>query len=222
MRPIRCIAVLASSFLLFLAVPVAVSSAASTPFAIQWTAPGDDSLTGRATSYDLRHSGAPITAANFSSATRLLGIPAPALPGTPESFVISGLLDGTPVYLAIKTADEAGNWSGISNLVIRPAQTTGVGDGVLALSFSSPWPNPARQSVRWAFALPQAAPMQVEVLDIAGRHVQTVASGDRGAGRGELSWDLRGSDGRQVGAGVYFVKAKIGATEWTKRLTVVR
>lgn len=222
MRPIRCLTLWVMTTLIAIASYAAPSGASTTPFYIHWTAPGDDSLTGRASLYDLRYSSLPITAANFALAAPLSGVPVPALPGTPETFVVSGLQDATPVYLAIKTRDESGNWSGISNIAPRPAQTTGVGDELLAVSFSSPWPNPARQSVRWAYALPKAASLDVDVLDVSGRHVQTVSRGERGAGRGELSWDLRDAGGRPVGAGLYFVKAKLGTTEWTKRLIVVR
>ncbi|MEO5616241.1 MAG: FlgD immunoglobulin-like domain containing protein [Candidatus Eisenbacteria bacterium] len=222
MRPTRCMALLAASSLLVIAATALESGASSTPFAIYWTAPGDDGLVGRASAYDLRYSSLPITSANFSLAPRIVGIPAPAVPGAEESFVVSGLLDEAPIYMAIKAADESGNWSAISNILTRLAQTVDVGDRALTISFSSPWPNPARQSVRWAFALPKAAEMQVDVLDVTGRLVHTVASGERGAGRGELSWDLRDAGGRAVGAGLYFVKARLGAMESTKRLVIVR
>lgn len=219
MHPVRWTAVSTGCSLLF---TVVAASASATPFALFWTAPGDDSLTGQASFYDLRYSSTPITAANFHLATQLVGIPAPAVAGTAETFVVSGLPDANPVYLALKSADERGNWSGISNAVTLPAQTADAGDTGITVSFSSPWPNPARQSVRWAYALPQAAPLQVEILDISGRRVRTVASGDRAAGRGEVSWDLRDASGRRVSTGMYIVRARLGTTEWTKRLVVVR
>lgn len=198
------------------------SDALATPFEIHWTAPGDDSVSGRASVYDLRYSSAPIAAANFHLATPIAGLPSPSNAGTLESFVVTGIPDGGFVYMAIKSADEAGNWSAMSNIMTWPIQSTGVGDLALTLSFSSPWPNPARQTVRWAYALPQAARMQVDVFDLTGRHIHTVASGDREAGRGELSWNLRDERGQPVGAGVYFVKARLGTLEWTKRLIIVR
>jgi hypothetical protein len=136
--------------------------------------------------------------------------------------VVTGLPDSVAVYMAIKSADEAGNWSAISNVVTRPVQTTDVDPSGLEFSFSPPRPNPARQSARWAYSLPQAATVQVDVFDVTGRHVHALASGTREAGRGELSWDLHDDRGGPVEAGLYFVKARLGPKGWTSRLVVVR
>jgi chitodextrinase len=86
---------------------------------LTWTAPGDDGLSGRATEYDLRYSTAAITAGNFASATRVTGVPAPSPPGSSESFTVNGLQPGTTYWFAIKTADDVGNWSLLSNVVSR-------------------------------------------------------------------------------------------------------
>ena len=86
---------------------------------LNWTAPGDDSLTGRATQYDLRYSTATITAANFASATRLAGMAAPAVAGATETATVSGLAAATTYYFAIKAGDDAGNWALISNVVSK-------------------------------------------------------------------------------------------------------
>jgi phosphodiesterase/alkaline phosphatase D-like protein len=82
---------------------------------LTWTTPGDDSLIGTASQFDLRYSTSPITAANFGSATRFLTMPVPASPGTSQSVVVTGLNPGTTYYFNLKTADDVPNWSLISN-----------------------------------------------------------------------------------------------------------
>ena len=221
MNSARGIAPLATWSLLLMAMLWPASIAHTASFSIYWTAPGDDNMIGRSSVYDLRYSNLPITAANFNLATPIPGLPLPAVAGTLESFVVSGLSDGA-FYMAIRSADEIGNWSTISNVLARPGQTTGVDLPSLALAFSSPWPNPARESVRWAYSLPRASQVQVDVFDVTGRHVHTVASGGRGAGKGEWTWDLRDDRGQSISGGVYLVKARIADMEWTKRLIVVR
>jgi hypothetical protein len=213
---------LVTSSLALTAAFVPATTCSATPFTIRWTAPGDDGGVGRASAYDLRYSVIPITAANFVQSVHISGLPLPAVAGTSQSFVVSVLPDGVPFYLAMKSVDESGNWSTISNLMSRPAHTTGVDLPTFAASFSSPWPNPARQSVQWTYSLPRAAQVQVDVFDVTGRQVYTVASGERGAGTGDLSWDLRDDGGRPVDAGLYFVKARVGSVESTKRLIVLR
>ena len=81
-----------------------------------WTTPGDDSLIGHATSYDIRVSTTPITALNFSSASVLSGAPAPTAPGTAQSVTARNLSRQTTYYFAMRVGDEAGNLSALSNV----------------------------------------------------------------------------------------------------------
>jgi hypothetical protein len=119
---------------------------------LSWTTPGDDSLSGTASQFDLRYSQSPITAANFASALRWLAMPAPAGPGTHQSVIVTGLAPATTYYFSIKTGDDVPNWSLISNLAskttaaapdtIRPAPVvtlavTGVTDSTAALSWTA-------------------------------------------------------------------------------------
>ena len=100
---------------------VAVSAVTDSSATLAWTAVGDDSLTGTATSYQIRYSTAPITAANFASATTVAGVPVPAAPGTAQSVVVHGLSRQVTYYFALRTADDAGNLSALSNV---PSTTT--------------------------------------------------------------------------------------------------
>lgn len=84
---------------------------------LTWTAVGDDSLTGTASAYDLRMGTSPISDAGWSSATQLSGVTAPRPSGSLESFMVRGLTRGTPYWFALKTRDDAGNWSRISNVL---------------------------------------------------------------------------------------------------------
>jgi hypothetical protein len=204
---------------LFTLIP-AVAGAVSVT--LRWTAPGDDGASGRAAAYDVRYSTSPITAVNFGAAPAATGEPAPATAGSTETFTINGLAAGTSYYFAMKTRDEAGNWSAISNIAFMPGGTVAVDDATVTLTFSPTTPNPARSTVAWAYALPGPAPGRVDVYDLDGRLVRTVANGMLPAGRGELRWDLRDASARPVPAGVYMVRARIGGQVWTRRVAVVR
>lgn len=86
---------------------------------LQWTAVGDDSLTGTAAEYDIRYDTIPITMATWDQATQCVGEPSPQVSGSQEQFTVTGLLPNVTYCFAIKVRDDAGNWSWISNVVWR-------------------------------------------------------------------------------------------------------
>ena len=211
------------TILLLTLLPISSVNAAlpSTSATLMWTAPGDDGTIGRATRYDLRYSSKPITPANFTAAKAATGVPAPKTSGSAESFTVTGLASDSAYSLAIKTVDEMGNWSGLSNVAVRPARTAGFGHVALGLSFSPPWPNPTRGVAHFAYQLPLAAAIQVDAFDVTGRHVRTIASGWHSAGAGELAWDLRNDFGNRVEPGVYMVHARFAGQDWVRRTIVL-
>ena len=86
---------------------------------LAWTATGDNGTDGMATSYDIRMSTDPITADNFSMATRVGSDLVPQAAGGIETFQVTGLTPGTSYYFAINVADETPNWSGLSNILAQ-------------------------------------------------------------------------------------------------------
>ena len=89
-----------------------------TSVTLGWTAPGDDSTTGRATRYDLRWARSPIAdAIAFAAATPIDPVIAPSIAGTPESFTVTGLTPATDYWFALVTVDESGNRSVLSNVL---------------------------------------------------------------------------------------------------------
>lgn len=108
--------------------PAVIANLASTAqtqnsITLGWTAPGDDSTTGTATSYDLRYSTSPITELNWASATQVANEPTPSVAGSSETITIENLSESTTYYFAIKTSDEVPNQSGLSNVL--SVSTTG-------------------------------------------------------------------------------------------------
>ncbi|MEW6413604.1 MAG: two-component regulator propeller domain-containing protein [Candidatus Zixiibacteriota bacterium] len=82
-----------------------------------WTASGDDGVLARADHYEIKYSISPITEDNWSAATTVADPPYPSVVGYPDTCIVSGLSPVTTYYFAVKVADEADNWSGISNVV---------------------------------------------------------------------------------------------------------
>jgi hypothetical protein len=93
---------------------------------LTWTAPGDDGTTGTAAEYDIRYSKEPLTDAVWPSASKVADAPRPRPASSADTCIATGLEASTVYYFALKTADEAGNWSKKSN--IASAATTAVPD----------------------------------------------------------------------------------------------
>ena len=83
---------------------------------LSWTAPGDDGTLGRASGYDLRLSATPIlTDDDFANALTVPVFYFPLFPGTTEFLLFPLPEMGKEYYFALKTFDEAANYSAVSN-----------------------------------------------------------------------------------------------------------
>jgi len=89
---------------------------------LTWTAPGDDDSQGTASHYDIRYSTSEIYDSNWDEANQCSGEPSPSAAGSLESFTVTGLSPSTFYCFALKTADEASNWSSLSNIASGSTQ----------------------------------------------------------------------------------------------------
>ena len=96
---------------------VSANNITETEVVLEWTATGDDGTTGTATAYDIRYGTEAITDANFADATAVANPPTPSAAGAAESHTIDSLDPETTYYAALKTSDEVGNTSELSNVI---------------------------------------------------------------------------------------------------------
>jgi len=191
---------------------------------LHWTAPGDDSLTGTAAVYDMRCTTYPLNALNFGRAQFVARMPKPNSAGTPQTVTVTGLIANQTYWFAIETADASGNWSGISNVVSKVAvAAVGVSeDGLRITDISKPWPNPARSSASFSLSLSTSGNIEIQIFDLMGRHVRTLAKGPWAIGDSSVTWDLRDEHGGMVPSAVYKVRARLGTQEFVRSVVVVR
>jgi hypothetical protein len=77
-------------------------------------------------------------------------------------------------------------------------------------------PNPARVSLV-SFSLPRAANVDLSVFDLAGRRLATLAHGELPAGRYSREWR-----GGELGAGIRFVRLRVGGETYCLRTVTLR
>lgn len=86
---------------------------------LSWNAPADngsDPASGVVAEYDIRYNTTPITNATWDLAMSTTTPITPGIPGSVESYIVTGLLPGTTYYFALKAGDEIPNWGWLSNI----------------------------------------------------------------------------------------------------------
>jgi flagellar hook capping protein FlgD len=87
----------------------------------------------------------------------------------------------------------------------------------------APYPNPLAHAATLRFDLARAAHVRLEVFDLHGRRVATVADRAYDPGRYGIDWNGRGANGAALGAGLYFVRLSgPGLHTQSARLAIVR
>ncbi|MEO5988442.1 MAG: FlgD immunoglobulin-like domain containing protein [Candidatus Eisenbacteria bacterium] len=90
------------------------------------------------------------------------------------------------------------------------------------LEFAGIAPNPMRGPGRFHFALPQAESVKLELFDLNGRRVTTVADAPYEAGVHDVAWSGVDSGGRRVDPGLYWARFTAGDKTITRRVSVMK
>jgi hypothetical protein len=83
-------------------------------------------------------------------------------------------------------------------------------------------PNPMRGAGTLVFSLSRPGPARLDVVDVQGRRVRTLASGTRAAGEHRVAWDGRADDGHVAGPGVYFVRLEAEGRTLSRKVAMMR
>ncbi len=116
-----------------------------------------------------------------------------------------------------------------ANFLLDVYATAGVvavepGSGLPARSgFATlPGPNPTRAELSIRFAVRDAGPVRVEVLDVAGRVVALVANRNYRPGFYGVEWDGRTTHGDRAAAGVYLLRLTMPGFAGSRKVVLLR
>jgi flagellar hook capping protein FlgD len=83
-------------------------------------------------------------------------------------------------------------------------------------------PNPFRSESMLRFTLAQAGPVKLQVFDLAGRHVATLADKPLPAGSYSYPWFGKDDAGRDVAPGIYFYRLETPTLQETRKVVRVQ
>lgn len=148
-------------------------------------------------------------------------------PGDPLAFRLWDLSTGQEVALAMTEYDPLFEDSGtfvpdaiylLTELAFGEGAVSGEDDEpALAFALDPNYPNPFADHTTLGYAIPEAAPVRLDVYDLLGRHVATLVDDDLEAGRHEARFDADG-----LASGTYIARLSAGAHVETQRLQLVR
>jgi flagellar hook assembly protein FlgD len=83
-------------------------------------------------------------------------------------------------------------------------------------------PNPFTTGTTITFILSKSSDISLDIFDLAGRKVKTLASGPQKAGDHGIDWDGTNEHGRRVASGIYFLRLETGEGAATRHLNLIR
>lgn len=71
------------------------------------------------------------------------------------------------------------------------------------------YPNPFNPSTQIRYVLQKPAPVQLDVYNLLGQRVQTLAEGWHEAGTYDVQWNARNAQGAELAGGVYLIRLTV-------------
>lgn len=95
-------------------------------------------------------------------------------------------------------------------------------DDISSFKLFQNYPNPFNPETTIEFYLPHAAEVRLEIFNLLGQRVRTLAAERKIAGLHQVQWDGRDDAGREVSGGVYFLRLQAGNSVQTRKMLLIR
>jgi len=101
--------------------------------------------------------------------------------------------------------------------------SSGENTGVNAVTkLTGNYPNPFNPNTSISFNLKSSEDVNIDVYNVLGQKIDTIANGYYEAGNHNVDWDGEDGEGRPVASGVYFYKMKAGRYTSTKKMILMK
>jgi hypothetical protein len=133
--------------------------------------------------------------------------------GAEQVALDAGVEPGIAYWYRLATAGEGGATSVLATATVMAAARAA------SAQLLAPYPSPSRGAISAEFTLTANARVRLDLLDVTGRRLATLASGRYAAGRSQVRWDARAA-GTELRPGVYVLRL-LGAGRPVERKLVI-
>ena len=139
-------------------------------------------------------------------------------PESPGVYVDRSVWPGSSFWYQLRALSHDGSEQPI---VGPPVMATTEGTIVTRLYPPSPNPFVGGTVIRYDIGS-VTGPVTLDIVDVSGRIVKSLAGVRLSIGRSELTWDGTDESGRRVASGVYFCRLRAGAVSETQSMVLIR
>jgi len=199
---------------------LAVDSTTQSEVRLHWTAPPNEGHALMTVTFLLRGSESPIDESEFESAPVFRNLVSNVSAGDLRSYTVGGLAADVQYHFVIKTRDQAGNLSKLSNEVVATTKAgPPVGNRSPSLA-AMPQPSPAPVSIHWRGEGTAVAGQRLDLYDLSGALIRSFDLSSQV--EGVVLWNGTRDDGSTARSGVYFARLWTGARHVGARIVLVR
>ncbi|MBU1075829.1 MAG: hypothetical protein KKH98_00960 [Spirochaetes bacterium] len=186
---------------------------------IEWSAPSDSG--SRVKKYYIRYLTRPVTnPADWYEAKEISHTLVPQAPGTKETLMVDTLPPGT-YYFAVKSEDDAGNKSLLSNSTVS-AVINRISNKLLQ-SFPNPFNLNEHNTLTLRYVLKEARSVKVKLASLSGKVVKEWDRGEEAGGYHQVDWDGKENSGNMIEPGIYVMILEVdGKTIGENTIMVVK
>ncbi len=141
-----------------------------------------------------------------------------------ESLVLISTENGTKTTLEFNPVDNSANGyiTSFGEYILAAQKGASPGQLPTAYELHQNVPNPFNPRTRISFSLPENSHVNIEIFNILGQKVTTLADDDYAAGINDVIWDGRNSNGENVSTGIYFYRLTTERFTQTKRMLLLK
>ncbi|MBM2846096.1 MAG: hypothetical protein HW407_1408, partial [Bacteroidetes bacterium] len=84
------------------------------------------------------------------------------------------------------------------------------------------YPNPFNPETTIEFQIPETSPVKLEIIDVLGRSVRILLTGEANPGKYRVRWDGTNDAGMKVASGVYVYRLSAGSYEASRKVVLLK